>query len=403
MQAALELMAAGKLPVERLTTHRFPIERAAEAYQLITSQREPSLGILLQYPPASPPRRRRIQLRSASPTGEKLGISFVGAGNFARVVLLPLISAEARIDLRGVCTAKGLNADHSARKHEFAFATTDANEIWADRDTQAVFIATRHDLHAELVISALRAGKHVFVEKPLCITFDQLARIEECVTDLGKSCPMIMVGFNRRFSPTLTQLRRFFSAASPLSLSYRFASGPLAADHWTQNEEIGGGRIIGEACHAIDTCVALTGSLPTRVYAESVDRAGAQQTTDDRVFITIRHANGSVSSISYQAAGDPGFPKERIEVLGTGRSAVSENWDSLTLWSGGRKTNARGGKDKGHRSELREFLKACRGASDWPIPWDELYGVAEASLLAVKSLREGMPQICGQAAPLREA
>lgn len=403
MQAALELMAAGKLPVERLTTHRFPIERAAEAYQLITSSCDPSLGILLQYPPAAPARKRRTELRSTSPAGEELGISFIGAGNFARVALLPLISAEAGIALRGVCTAKGLNADHSARKHDFAFATTDTDEIWADRDTGAVFIATRHDLHAELVVSALRAGKHVFVEKPLCISFDQLVRIEACVTELGRDCPMIMVGFNRRFSPTLTRLRAFFSATTPLSVAYRFASGPLPADHWTQNEEIGGGRIIGEACHAIDTCVALAGGLPSRVYAESVDKAGSLQTTDDRVFITLRHANGSVSSISYQAAGDIGFPKERIEVLGTGRSAVSDNWDSLTLWSGGRKTNARGGKDKGHRSELREFLKACKGASSWPIPWDELYGVAEASLLAVKSLREGLPQNCGEATALREA
>jgi len=406
MQAALELMAAGKLPVEQLTTHRFPIERAPDAYELITSQREPSLGILLQYPPAAPARKRRIEVsttqpfyfsrgRSAPHQRERLGISFVGAGSFARLMLLPLLSREPRIDLRGVCTAKGLSAEHSGRKHGFAFATTDADEIWADPDTGAVFIATRHDLHAELVTAALVAGKHVFVEKPLCITATDLAQLERCVADLGSRCPILMVGFNRRFSPTVSQLRKFFAGSTPLSLNYRFASSPLPAEHWTQDPEIGGGRIIGEACHAIDTCVALTQSLPARIFAESIGKSGSLQTTDDRVFITLRHEDGSVSSISYQAAGDVGFPKERIEILAPGRSAVSENWGSLTFWSNGRKTDARGGKDKGHASELRRFVDACRSGA-WPIPWEQLYAVSEASLLAVQSLREGLPQICGE-------
>ncbi len=396
MQAALELMAAGKLPVERLTTHRFPIERAADAYQLVISADEPSLGILLQYPPAGPARKRRLQLRAPRRTNDEPGISFIGAGNFARAMLLPLLADQPRIDLRGVCTAKGLSADHSGRKHGFAFATTDAKEIWADEDTDAVFIATRHDLHAELVTSALRAGKHVFVEKPLCIKPAELASIERCIDELGDQCPILMVGFNRRFSPTVSELRKFFSSAGPLSLSYRFASGPLPPEHWTQDSEIGGGRIIGEACHAIDTCVALTSSLPERVYAESVGKSGALQTTDDRVFITLRHEDGSVSSISYQAAGDASLPKERIEVLGNGRAAVSDNWGALTLWSSGKMTTARGGKDKGHASELSRFLDACTSGNDWPISWEELYAVCEASFLAVRSLREGLPQVCGQ-------
>src|SRR5262249_8568903 len=280
MQSALELMAAGKLPIERLTTHRFPIERAADAYEIITSGREPSLGIVLQYPSAAPTRKRRLQLRAPQHISDELGISFIGAGNFARVMLLPLIAGQPKLDLRGVCTAKGLSAEHSGRRHGFSFATTDAKEIWADEDTDAVFIATRHDLHAELVSSALRAGKHVFVEKPLCIKPAELAAIEQCIDELRDRCPILMVGFNRRFSLTVSELRKFFSGAGPLSLSYRFASGPLPPEHWTQDSEIGGGRIIGEACHAIDTCVALTSSLPERIYAESVAKTGALQTTD---------------------------------------------------------------------------------------------------------------------------
>ncbi len=396
MQAALELMAAGKLPVERLTTHRFPIDRAAEAYELVTGQREPSLGILLQYPPASPIRTRRVPLSATPAPDGKLGISFIGAGNFARLVLLPVLQGEPGVAWRGVCTAKGMNAEDSSSKHGFSFATTDAKEIWADRATAAVFVATRHNLHAELITAALRAGKHVFVEKPLCIRADELSSIEQCVLALGDRCPLLTVGFNRRFAPATARLRDFFAGIAPLTLSYRFASGALPADHWTQDEDVGGGRIVGEACHAIDTCVALSGSIPSRVYAESVGEIAPNETSDDRVLITLRHANGSVSSISYQTGGDPTFPPERIELMGGGRCAVLESWGSVQLWSGSHAHRWRGPKDRGHRSELRQFLNACRSGGSWPIPWEQLYGVAEVSLLAVQSLREGVPQVCGR-------
>lgn len=397
MQAALELMAAGKLPVERLTTHRFPIDRASDAYELVTGRREPSLGILLQYPPASPTRARRVTLHAAPRSDGNLAISFIGAGNFARLMLMPLMEREAHLSWRGICTAKGMNAEHSGNQHRFAFATTDAQEIWSDRTTHAVFIATRHDLHAELIIAALRAGKHAFVEKPLCIHPRELAAIEQTILDLGDRCPLLMVGYNRRFAPAISKISDFFRGIAPLSVSHRFASGALAKDHWTQDEDIGGGRIVGEACHAIDTCVALSGSVPSRVHAESVGTAASAETSDDRVFITLRHANGSASSISYQAGGDPTFPPERIEVIGGKRCAVLESWGSVQLWSGGNARRWRGSKDKGHRAELHQFLDACRKGGTWPIPWEQLKGVSEASLLAVRSLREGVPQPCGLA------
>jgi predicted dehydrogenase len=241
------------------------------------------------------------------------------------------------------------------------------------------------------------------VEKPLCILPKELAGIERCILELREQCPLLMVGFNRRFSATVTRLRELFSEAGPLSISYRFATDLVPLDHWTQNEEVGGGRIIGEACHAIDTCVALTGSAPVRVYAESVAQSGSTEVAEDRVFITLRHENGSVSSISYQAAANRSFPRERIEVNASGRCAVSEDWDSLRVWANGWKRSWSGGRDKGHRTEIREFLKACRAGGSWPISWDQLYGVAEASLLAVQSLREGVPQVCGQRTRAPEA
>jgi predicted dehydrogenase len=204
-----------------------------------------------------------------------------------------------------------------------------------------------------------------------------------------------MVGFNRRFAPATTKLREFFRGAGPLSVSFRFSPGPIPPEHWTQDEDVGGGRIVGEACHAIDTCTALTGSPPVRVHAESVAREGGIQTTDDRVFVTLRHADGSVSSVSYQAGGDKGFPAERLEVFGGGRTAVIDGWDAVELWSGGKRALASGGKDRGHRGELEVFLAACRSGGPWPIPWDQLHAVSLATVLAVRSLRDGSTQDWG--------
>jgi predicted dehydrogenase len=391
MQAVLALMSQGKLPVEKLTSHRFPIDRAPEAYDLITSRREPFLGLLLEYAHSTEKMRRRIDLRAAGSQSDALGVSVIGAGNFARLVMLPALAKMNGIAWRGICTAKGFHSEDTGRRTGFAFATTDTAEIWNDRDTAAVFVTTRHDLHADLVIAALRAGKHVFVEKPLCIRAEELERVAVCVEELGDHCPLLTVGFNRRFAPATKRVTEFFAGVRPLSLSYRFSPGYIPGDHWTQDEEVGGGRIVGEACHAIDTCVAIAGSPPVRVYAESVAKSGGIETSDDRVFITLRHTDGSISSISYQTGGDSAFPAERIEVLGGGRTAVIDAWQNVDLWCNGKPERSSARKDKGHQEEFAAFLSACRSGGPAPIPWDQLYGVTWASLMAMRSLREGSP------------
>jgi predicted dehydrogenase len=208
---------------------------------------------------------------------------------------------------------------------------------------------------------------------------------------LGDHCPLLTVGFNRRFAPATKRVTEFFAGVRPLSLSYRFSPGYIPGDHWTQDEEVGGGRIVGEACHAIDTCVAIAGSPPVRVYAESVAKSGGIETSDDRVFITLRHTDGSISSISYQTGGDSAFPAERIEVLGGGRTAVIDAWQNVELWRNGKLERSSAKKDKGHQWEFAAFLSACRTGGPAPIPWDQLYGVTWASLMAVRSLREGSP------------
>jgi len=320
---------------------------------------------------------------------DSVGVSLIGAGNFARLVLLPHLRAARGLSLRGVCSAKGLTAEHTARKAEFAFAATDPEEVLHDPDTSAVFILTRHNLHADLVIRALRAGKNVFVEKPLCVTATELQSIEACISELGDECPLLTVGFNRRFAPATARLREHFGAHSALSVSYRFAVPELPPAMWVHDPDVGGGRIIGEACHAIDTCIALTGSLPVRVFAESCGAAAGSDPLDDRVFITMRHADGSISSISYQAGGDRSGPTERIEIFGGGRTAIVDDWDDIQLWGNGKRATARGRKDRGHESEVRAFLAACATGAAWPIQWSELYATTWASLMAVRSLREG--------------
>lgn len=395
MEAVLDVIAQGRLPVEKLTTHRFPVERAADAYDLITKSTEPYLGVLLTYPPAGEVRRRRMQLRAPKvETDGELGVSVVGAGNFARLVLLPALARLGAKDvkLRGLCSARGLNAQQSGQKLGFEYAATDLDEVLADASTQAVFLVTRHDQHAEQIIACLRAGKHVFVEKPLCIREEELETIRATVDELGDDCPMIMVGFNRRFAKGTEVLKSHFAGVSPVSASFRFVAGELPAGTWPQDEDVGGGRIVGEACHAIDTVTALVGSPPVRVYAESTGSTGGVETTDDRVFITLRHANGAVSNVSYQAGGDKGGPRERIELFGGGRTATMNDWGDAELWRSGKREKASGGHDKGHASELRAFFQAMRAGSDWPISWEDLDGVAWASLAAVRSLREGAPQ-----------
>ncbi len=304
---------------------------------------------------------------------------------------MPALSSLPGIAFRGICTAKGLNAEHTGRKHNFAFATTDVEEVLQIASTDAVFIATRHNLHAELVIAALRAGKHVFVEKPLCLTSDELLEIEACLAERPDNGPVLTVGFNRRFAPGLSVLQNHFRGIVPLSTSYRFSSGSIPAEHWVHDENVGGGRIVGEACHAIDLCAAIAGSVPVKVYAESAAMGPGTPATDDRVFISMRHSNGSISSVSYQAGGDRAFPVERIEVFGGGKVATMDDWGDIELWSDGRRTRARGGHDRGHRAELEAFFRAVREGGPWPIPWEDIRTSTSATLAAVQSLRDGAP------------
>jgi predicted dehydrogenase/threonine dehydrogenase-like Zn-dependent dehydrogenase len=393
LQAILDLLGSGRLRLAPLITHRFKAEDAAAAYQLIETGSEPYLGIVLEYPerPTEQP-LRRLDWRAAAPSG-KVGVGCLGAGNFARMVLLPALRKDSALHLRLLCSAGGLSAASTGEKLGFDAVTADEEEVFRDPQVQVVFSITRHDQHARHVVKALRAGKHIFVEKPLAMTVEELAEIEAALLAASEPAPLLMVGFNRRFSPAATAAKGFFATVQePLTVAIRFNAGALPQEHWTQNEAVGGGRIIGEACHALDLATFLTGSPPVRVFAESVGGPQAPAITDDQCFITMRHANGSVSSVAYLAGGDKSFPKERVEVLGGGRLAVIDDFQEVVTSVDGRRKTIRGWRqDKGHAAEVAAFTKALTEGGPAPISWEELRGVSLAAILAVRSLREGAP------------
>jgi predicted dehydrogenase len=394
LQAVLDLMATGRLDVTPVISHRFPIERAPEAYELIDRGTEPYLAILLTFDAAHESRvTRRIMLRPAASPNGKVPVGVLGAGNFARMVLLPAIRACDELYPSVLCSAGGVSAVHSGAKCGFESATTDELAVLSDPSVQAVFSATRHDQHARQVLCALRQGKSIFVEKPLCLTVEELREIEQALEAAGDAAPLVMVGFNRRFSPAAMYVREFFADVRlPLTVSIRFNAGAVAPDEWVQNDQVGGGRVIGEACHGIDLATYLIGSPPVRVFGESIGGLQAPAVTDDQCFLTLRHANGSISNIAYLAGGDKVYPKERIEVFGGGRIAVIDDFRAVTTCTGGRMRQQKWKQqDKGHRAEVRAFAKALREGGPAPISWAELRAVTLASILAVQSLREGLP------------
>lgn len=394
MQAVLAAMADGKLDVSPLITHRFPVTEAKAAYELIQGRSEPYLGVVLEYPEAvvSEPERRTIDLRSPG-ASKAMGVGCIGAGAFATGVLLPAIGKVAdRLRPQVLCTARGLSAVDRGEQFGFARATSDENSVLTDPEVGVVFLLTRHDLHADQVIRAISAGKHVFVEKPLALTLDEIERIEEALAASGAGSPILMVGFNRRFSPAARKIKKAFEGvAVPLTLAYRFNAGAIEPDQWPQDERVGGGRIIGEACHAIDLATYLIGSPPVRVFADSIGGPSAPPVTDDQCFITLRHANGSISSIGYLAGGDRAFPKERIEVFGGGRVGVIDDFREVVTVAGGKTERSRSQQDKGHHSEIKAFTDALVDGGAAPICWEELRAVSLAAILAVRSLKEGYP------------
>ena len=381
LEAFLDLCALGVIHPEKLTTHRFPIADAVKAYEMILDGKEPYLGVVLKYPSEEQtPPASSVVLRSASsppsvPVKGTIGVSFIGAGNFARGVLLKNLKSLPGIEYRGILTASGQSAVSAGKKYGFAFCTSSAEEIFADPATDAVFIATRHSQHADLVVKALNAGKAVFVEKPLAINMDQLEQVREAA---AKSSRGVMVGFNRRFAPMAVALKKHFTGIHPLSVHYRVNAGTIPAEHWVA-DPAEGGRIVGEGCHFLDFFAFLTDSEPA-----SVDRIPVDRTSPDDVQVLLTYANGSVCHLTYTTTGAKATSKERVEVFGGGRSGILDDYRTLLLDTGSKRVvnqKAWLSQDKGHAAEIAQFIEAVSQNRPMPISLESLISTTLASFV----------------------
>lgn len=365
-EAVLDLLATGRLDVAPLVSHRFKLDDAASAYALLATD-EPQLGIVLHYAdeaarPLVTLRSERVPLAAKAPRAAKARptLAFIGAGNYASRVLMPAMrSAGAR--LKTVVSAGGVTGVHAGRKLGFEEASTSPDAAFADHEIDAVVIATRHDSHARYVLAALEAGKHVFVEKPLCLTLDELADIQaayEARVAAGEA-PVLMVGFNRRYAPLAIKMKQLLSSvAEPKAFIVTVNAGAIPPDHWTQDPTIGGGRIVGEACHFIDLL---------RFFADSeiveAKKIATSAATGDTASISLQFADGSIGTIHYFANGDRSFPKERIEAFAGGRILQLDNFRRLRGygWPGFSSMSA-GGQDKGQRACAAAFAGAVARA-----------------------------------------
>ena len=401
MQAFLRLLEEGKLNTQPLITHRFPVADAARAYELITGKpRESFLGVLLVYS-ESPDVSRRVELKPPDTLAKEASrqqpgrgdarpvrVGLVGAGNFATATLLPAMKKVTGVDFVGVCTATGMKGHNVGKRFGFAYCTTDENELLGDPDINVVVIATRHNLHATQALRALNAGKRVFCEKPLALNEEDLLEIVRTVSNQAKL--PLAVGYNRRFAPMARRLKDFLSkVGEPLVVNYRINAGFIGPEHWVQDPEQGGGRIVGEVCHFIDFVTFLVDELPVSVQTRALPNRGRYR--DDNVVLTVGFGNGSIGTILYLANGDKSLPKERIEVFGGGRAAVLEDFRRLELFHHGRRRRhtSRLRQDKGHRAEWEAFVSSCRTDSDAPIPLEELVSTSLVTFRALESLETG--------------
>ncbi len=400
MKEFVNLLRAKKLDVKMLTTHRFPIDRASDAYRIISGETEESyIGILLEYQKETYEAKHalvevNIEKLSGSFKKHPLTIGFVGAGNFAQTNLLPTLKSTPNVVLDKVCTASGISANTAVQQFGFGSVAANADEIFSDERIGTVFIATRHDLHASLAAKGLRSGKNVFVEKPLALTEEELISIGQLFRGMDeKERPVLMVGFNRRFAPLTKAINVFFEdVAEPLVINYRINAGYIPLTHWTQNPTEGGGRIIGEVCHFIDLIQSITKSKVERVFAESVSSDNARMVSNDNVNISLRMKDGSLGVVTYVANGDSALPKERIEITGGMRAAVIDNFQRAFLYKNGKEKRIGTGKiDKGITGEVESFIVSVSTDRHELITFDELVNTTLATFRVMSSLSIGEP------------
>lgn len=393
LEEFIQMLDDGRLDVAPLISHRFPIARADQAYRVIQGKGGDSfLGVLLTYEDHTEDGLfgRRVELPSPAlaPSGTvRLGV--LGAGKFANVVLLPLLRKVPSLELVGLASASGVSGADAARKYRFKYATSDEAQILDDPEINTVAVLTRHHLHARQTVDALDAGKHVFCEKPLALSWQEL---ESIAAALRRSGRILMVGFNRRFAPMTVRLQEAMEGVGePLVMHYRVNAGYLPPSHWVHDPVQGGGRIVGEACHFIDLMTLLAGGPPRRVSASGLPEG--ERYREDNVVIHLTFGDGSLGTLTYVASGAPSASKERLEVFAGGRTAVLDDFRRIETFSDGRRRVWRDQlrQDKGHLGEWLAFVGSLTAGGPPPIPYDHLFGVSLAALAAVEALHSGEP------------
>lgn len=386
--AILDMMSSGLINVKPLISHKIAFEKAIDAYNILSNDKA-ALGILLQYGSDAGSRHADNVLLSADTTFVKSVpvVGFVGAGNYASRMLIPAFKA-ADAQLHTISTSGGINGVVHGEKAGFSQATTDTAAMINHPDINTIAIVTRHNSHSRFVVDALLAGKHVFVEKPLAITIEELAQVESTY-QAATVKPQLMVGFNRRFSPQVKKMKALLSAVKePKSFIMTMNAGAIPADHWTQDNLVGGGRIVGEACHFIDLMRFLAGSEIISVQARRIGDNPHQQITEDKAAIILGFADGSFGTIHYFANGSANFPKERVEVFTAGRVLQLDNFIKLKGfgWPGFSKLNL-WKQDKGQNACAAAFLEAIKEGTAGPIAASELFEVARTTIQVAEQLR----------------
>lgn len=387
MEAFLGMIAKGLIQIDPLISHRFEIDQAEAAYDIVLGKNpEPHIGILLKYDPNEKKKLTKINIESHAVS--KLNVGFIGAGSFAQNYLIPSVKTFGA-SLDTVVTSKGITSKNVGEKFGFNNCSADTNDVIQNNDINTVFIATPHSSHASLVIKALNAKKNVFVEKPLAISYEELEEIKNLKK---KSTNSLMVGYNRRFAPVSSEIKKLFGkTGEPLVIQIRVNAGFIPKEHWTQIPEIGAGRIIGEMCHFIDLMQFFTDSYPIKVYADCISSQNAVLKNDDNIGIIVKFEDGSIGNLTYVANGDKGLPKEHIEVFSAGKTGVIHDFRSGTFYSDNKSKNLKL-QGKGHQQEVQAFLNSLKEGRPSPIDFRSIYFTTLTTFKIIDSLQTGLPQ-----------
>ena len=387
MAAFQELIQTGKIDLGFLTTHEFSLKEAPKAYDMVVSRSESFLGILIKYNIDKPLAKEKILVSSVKPAG-KVNLAFIGAGSYAQGSLLPnLPGSDPEVVNKAVMTSSGTTSKTVAEKFAFEVCTSEKNDIFNNDEINTVFICTRHNTHASYVLEALQAGKNVFVEKPLCLTLEELKELQSFFTvnrEPQTVNPFLMVGFNRRFAP-LAQILKERIGSGAMSMVYRVNAGSIQSDNWIQDLEIGGGRIVGEVCHFIDFMTFMCGALPKRVYASVLPDS---QNLNDTVTINLEFENGSIGTVAYFANGSKSLAKEYFEIYKGASTGIIRDFKELEIHGSGKPFKKKlMGQDKGQKKMIAEFLRIIKTGGTSSIALDDI-SVTRATFAVLESIQK---------------